>query len=1090
MGMTIDEKRELLGLTKQYGADKASMPREMKVRLLTLAKQYNEKNEKKSDDYGTIGNLVSYVNDEMLNVSSRRQNTPHAPDPSKPQSEWSDAERKFSQMGQGGKTANQALFASENLAWGIPEFLMGVTDKIVNPEKYNDEGSRLALAKEEAGGLKEMLLNAPAQADYALGEILQHTPMRGWFGNDKVNPDNPILRTLAWASGKDPETYYRDAVGATYESGGSDLAFGGAMLGGSVMGAKGIVKRIKNPKPDLRGSMLDELNAMEDAAKPSEVPLLPTRKQAAEIAGRSERIPTEAQRVALTPRQKAMADIAEKRKRVVSNYEGSGPTIELPQRQHSPTPKSAWVPGTDFFQGRVGKATLYAGIPASIIGTGVIHDALSDTDNSYTEAGVGIALMLGIGRLSNKLRSVPDIMPKALRAAENRYADPNWKALANLIEKADNQTAVLSGTLLEELRGSGLKTGMFSKKVEAVSPGMRKVLDQTYGMLKKVGIDVGYIQDYVPRMWKQDIAQAVFDDVRSVATWLEENKGNVSDQQIANMIRKKAKGKSLEIIEDIMQRNQGIGWKEAVRGLNHVVSNELFPRASFEFPRKLNLPSSVFETDLRKVIPRYITNASKRVAEVNTFGKDYGKGTSLLSQMREIDPNMYKDARKMLDLWSGAYEMEHGFRGTARKWADGLSGVQFATKIASGLATIPNITQPLISVIPALGLGNWIKGMRRLTTKEGRLSVRKSGATLHSAFASMAGHEPTGLMSKFSQQYHPGGVAFNGINLANLYQSAAAAEVAIRSWYKKSKQSGRSGRLAQERLREYFDIDPSQKLTEAQVLRGMHKFARDSQLQTNALRDPFWAQNPKARPFLLFKRFGLRQAKFMKDSLMREVKVGLKAGTGGTNVVLPLLRLAIGGYFGGEFVVWARNQIKGALSGEPLYRKDDHATWERFLNNIAAVGTMGVISDFADWDIPIGSKLTFMTTPAFATDLFRTYANIDKFFNDKDKYGAGLAFRRQLPGAVGDIGGTLTRAALQRAKTPYQKEKRASLFRGRERGEILDHIIKGEPAKAKKRITLWNKNNPDMAFTAEDINYAEVTARAKRQLKDKWNAQQ
>ena len=60
----------------------------------------------------------------------------------------------------------------------------------------------------------------------------------------------------------------------------------------------------------------------------------------------------------------------------------------------------------------------------------------------------------------------------------------------------------------------------------------------------------------------------------------------------------------------------------------------------------------------------------------------------------------------------------------------------------------------------------------------------------------------------------------------------------------------------------------------------MYRFAKESQLQKDILKDPLAFNNPKLRPFFIFKRFGYRQAKYAKDVLKREVQSG--------NVFVPL----------------------------------------------------------------------------------------------------------------------------------------------------------------------------------------------------------
>ena len=235
----------------------------------------------------------------------------------------------------------------------------------------------------------------------------------------------------------------------------------------------------------------------------------------------------------------------------------------------------------------------------------------------------------------------------------------------------------------------------------------------------------------------------------------------------------------------------------------------------------------------------------------------------------------------------------------------------------------------------------------------------------------------------------------------------------------------------------------------------------------------------------------MRQFAFQKDMLIKELRSGFKAGTYGANVLPSMLRLAAAGYIGGEFVVWARNKVKELLSGKPAYRKDEHLTWERFLNNIAAMGTLGVISDFADWDIPLGQKAVFIGLPVQANDYMKIMASWDKFTADWQKYDdVGLAVRRNAPDAVGAMAGSFARYGLQGMKTDGQKAGALKTERGKERTTILDLIIEGKPEDGARRIDLWNKNHPEAPMTAKDVNSREVVRRAKSKARAKAEASQ
>ena len=94
----------------------------------------------------------------------------------------------------------------------------------------------------------------------------------------------------------------------------------------------------------------------------------------------------------------------------------------------------------------------------------------------------------------------------------------------------------------------------------------------------------------------------------------------------------------------------------------------------------------------------------------------------------------------------------------------------------------------------------------------------------------------------------------------------------------------------------------------------MYEFARDSLLQKNILNDPMFFNDPRFRPFVLFKRFGYKQANWIKETLTKEW-VEYKNP-------LPALRLVAGGFAGGLFMNSAKQLLTKAASGEDIYNEN------------------------------------------------------------------------------------------------------------------------------------------------------------------------
>ena len=70
------------------------------------------------------------------------------------------------------------------------------------------------------------------------------------------------------------------------------------------------------------------------------------------------------------------------------------------------------------------------------------------------------------------------------------------------------------------------------------------------------------------------------------------------------------------------------------------------------------------------------------------------------------------------------------------------------------------------------------------------------------------------------------------------------------------------------------------------LMRGVNKFARETQLQRDILKDPVIYNNPQTQVFFQFKRFGLNQSKLIDKVLRADLKKGN---------VTSLLRLGLAG---------------------------------------------------------------------------------------------------------------------------------------------------------------------------------------------------
>ena len=341
------------------------------------------------------------------------------------------------------------------------------------------------------------------------------------------------------------------------------------------------------------------------------------------------------------------------------------------------------------------------------------------------------------------------------------------------------------------------------------------------------------------------------------------------------------------------------------------------------------------------------------------------------------------------------------------------------------------------------------------------------------------------------------------MNKFNQYLAAAAGREYVKGLIK-AKDSKITARRnwAKENLKELGLPDNVKKLTKRQDLESMYRFSRDAQLQRNVLNDPLSFNDPRIRPFILFKRFGYKQANWIREQVVRDVKYGN---------VLPILRLGVGGALGGSFVIWARKKLNNILSGEdevfdetrlflpglppgtPLGTSGSDVntdmskfTWSDFFDIAGAVGAMGFISDIVANEDRIRA-LEFLVKPAIAQDSHKFLVALQKIYKDIEDYGVGVGSAQRSLKYFAPMFGTTPRRLAQKFETEGQKETYIRYRRGIVRGRILDYLIDGKDKDASKTLLAWNRSYPEESLFYDDIGIDAIFERLENKYKKRLN---
>jgi hypothetical protein len=347
---------------------------------------------------------------------------------------------------------------------------------------------------------------------------------------------------------------------------------------------------------------------------------------------------------------------------------------------------------------------------------------------------------------------------------------------------------------------------------------------------------------------------------------------------------------------------------------------------------------------------------------------------------------------------------------------------------------------------------------------------------------------------------------FQGMNKVNQYVAAAAGNEYIKNLVDVANGRGtglsrlKSKSWAQDNLRQLGLSENIKNLSERQSLEAMYRFSRDAQLQRNVLNDPMIFNDPRFRPFFLFKRFGYKQYNWIRENVGREVFVH--------GNVLPLLRLGIGGFFGAQFVVASKKALNNFLAGDEGVFDENQLfvpkgiqyeslgsdvnmdlsdyKWSDFLDDVSAVGAMGFIGDIlANEDK--ARALEFLIKPAILQDALKGVDAAQRMYKDIQDFGIGIKTGQRSLKYIAPILGTAPRRFLQRFETEGQKETYIKYRRGIVKGRMLDALIDGNEAEALKIMKAWNNAYPEQYFTSDDMDgnaiYDRIIKKEEKKLK-------
>ena len=724
------------------------------------------------------------------------------------------------------------------------------------------------------------------------------------------------------------------------------------------------------------------------------------------------------------------------------------------------------------------------------------------------------------------------------------------KGLIQKIEDEDLMTK-LTGEL--ELN-KGLTNTMSEGATE-----IRMIYNELYQMMKEEGIDIlGFEQAYAARFLRSDI----IDTIKDIRAGINKERPELMRYDtgivgISKMSKEDAQWLSNHLDKVVAQNKDNPGLVEYLQTMRKAYKDDalvlddmnrhIVQVASPQFnnisrSRGANITwvgdrysMDIFDTNAVSNLISYTEHAAQQIATTRFFGRNFDDALAKIDDLRinkgdDYSANILRD---VLARVSGAIEIDPLSNYKHKDFFQAAVNFQVATKIGGGLATLVNVTQPLIS---SLLLSNYRIGipayMKYFVSKDRKEMIKEFGIHKDTKFLNVM--DVLAGRTRFTEG--PGDKAvefilkasgFEGINRVNLGTSASVGIDMMR--YLNKVANGESVMLkavplpksvkekiindtlagqsrtawAKRKLFRDFGVTwrGRKDLTAQELRSGALQFAKDSQLQRNYLKEPLFMTEPMVRPFIVLKTFGFKQAKLIKDVLVKDVEEGN---------VMPVIRLAIGAGIGGKAMIQSRELIENLLTGKdnydwnksklaptgqydkdaPIlervgtqfeelrpgffggkenYKRTDY--WKELLTptieELGAVGAMGVVTDFMAAE-NARSNLEFVMTPAILDDMTSVWNGFWDVIDEQGDYGVGGALRRNQPRFTKLLGSNLNRLITRGVQSQKQYEDKITYQRNRVQREIIEDIINKDKLAAKQKLASWNRAHPDQPILEPD----------------------
>tara|TARA_R100000008_G_scaffold28683_1_gene15856 strand:- start:9052 stop:12900 length:3849 start_codon:yes stop_codon:yes gene_type:complete len=686
-----------------------------------------------------------------------------------------------------------------------------------------------------------------------------------------------------------------------------------------------------------------------------------------------------------------------------------------------------------------------------------------------------------------------NVLAKELKVSPNLVRKDYYKYLSDAIEKGSTIADVVN---------------------------FRTIMNRVFDKARKSGIvPSGRLENYLPRMYKDGLSNKMMEDLYKIASHAHKSEakgtkgyGSVNDlfNEMTNAISNpdkflKKNPETAKILNEIIEKSQGLVSKDTKRAFNHLIENErqqlnyekgkaipfsyykamtLIGRdvyrtqrrtaGNIEYKRKKLLPDDYYERDAQKLLARYASNISRATAEASIFGKNNEVVNNILKSPRlsQLDKDIIRELQAHVSGEINYHKNYSIVNPKYRRWADNVLFWNTATKIGGGTASALNLTQVLASSGMEAGYTRMISGAYKyLTDKRFRRLVDGSGADLFRPAHEMMGFAKSGSKMQSLADFLTDKSQFNRINSINNIVSASIGKVFIEDMLNVVRKGGTWKTLGVSKLRKLevrnakntldrlgikvTDIKKNGKISDAKMMQAMGDFAVKTQVQKNILTDPLWLNRPSLRLLTQFKTFPVRNANYMRKQIESDLY---------NYNIFPLLRLGATGVAGAGIALKAKEYMKYVFSGEKSYEPENfiNTDGKDIVEALTAIGAFGYMSDVMSPLLEEGADFTFankakwLAQPAFWSDFENLLKTIDSLEKDFSEY-KGEAIYRVPSRALKLTGSPLLKQASKRVETKGLKQNRIKYLRGRKLAEFRSRLIDGDDRKkVVSDIRDWN----------------------------------